>query len=58
MDSGGEVEAQNLEFHKIEEIFEDNNSGIFYTLLSFLPINQLKTKITSFKDLGTEFMVI
>ena len=53
MGSGGEIEAQVLEFLKIEEVFEDRDSEIFYTLLSFGPVNQLKTKIKVFKDQGT-----
>ena len=54
MDSGREIEAQGLEFHKIEEVFEDKDSVIFYTIFSFVPVNQLKTKITTFQDQGTD----
>ena len=45
MDNGGEIEARVLEFHKIEEVFEDRYFDIFDTMLSFFPINYLKTKI-------------
>ena len=45
MDSGGEIEAHVLEFQKIEEAFEDKYSEIFYNLVSFVLVNQLKTKI-------------
>ena len=54
MDNGGEIEAQALEFQKIEEVFEDKDSDIFYTLLSFGSINQLKMKIKTFEDQGTD----
>ena len=54
MDSGGEIEAPVLEFQKIEEVFEDRDSEDFDTLLSFVSINQLKTKIKTFKDHGTD----
>ena len=54
MDNGGEIEAQALEFQKIEEVFEDRGSEFFDTLLSFGSINQLKTKIKTFEDQGTD----
>ena len=54
MNSGGEVEARALEFHKRYEVFEDRDGGIFYTILSFSPINQLKTKLKAFKDQGAD----
>ena len=37
MDSGGEVEAKALEFHKIDEVFEDRDGGIFDTIFFFRP---------------------
>ena len=37
MDSGREIEAQVLEFEKIEEVFEDRDCEIFDTLFSFWP---------------------
>ena len=54
MDSGGEIEAQALEFQKIEEVLEDRDSEVFDTLLSFGSINQLKTKIKTFQYQGTD----
>ena len=39
MDSGGEVEARAMEFHKIDEVIEDRDCGIFDTILSFDPIH-------------------
>ena len=50
MDSGG-VEAQALEFQRIDEVLEDRDSRIFDTILSFGPISQLKMR---FKDQGTD----
>ena len=50
MDSGGEVEFQSLEFQKIDEVFEDGDGDIFYTIFSFGPVHQLKTKLESFKE--------
>ena len=50
MDSGGEVEKQDLEFQKLEEVFEDRDDDIFDYVLSFGPIHQLKTKLEAFKD--------
>ena len=50
MDSGGEIEAQDLEYHNIEEVFEDRDSEFFDTLLSFGLVNQLKYKIKTLKD--------
>ena len=50
MDSGGEVEAQALEFQKIYEVLEDRYRGIFDTIMSFGPIHQLKNKLDAFKD--------
>ena len=53
MDSGGEVEAHALEFQKIDKVFEYRDGGIFYTVLYFVPVHQLKTKLEAFKDQGT-----
>ena len=54
MDSGGEIEAQVLEFQKIEKVFEDRDIEVFDTLLFFGLVNQLKTKIKTFEDHGTD----
>ena len=35
MDSVGEVETQDLEFQKLEEVFEDRDGSIFDIVLSF-----------------------
>ena len=50
MDSGEGVEAKALEYQKIEEVFEDKDNEIFYTLLSFGSFKQLKSKLTILKD--------
>ena len=34
MEGGGEIEAQALEFQKLEEIFEDRDGDVFYILCS------------------------
>ena len=52
MDSRREMEAQALEFQKIEEVFEDKDSEIFDTLLSFGSIKQLQIKLKTFKEKG------
>ena len=54
MDSGGEVEAQALEFQKIDEVLEDRDVGIFDTILSFSPIHQLRKRLDAFKDQGID----
>ena len=48
------VEAQALEYQKIEEVFEDKDSEFFNTLLSFGSVNQLKSKLKLLKDQGTD----
>ena len=52
MESRGEVEAQALEFQKLEEIFEDRDGVVFDTFLSFGTIHQLKVKLQAFKYQG------
>ena len=54
MDSGGEVEAWALEFQKIDEVFEDSDCDIFYTIFYFVQVHQLKTKLEYFKDQVTD----
>ena len=49
MDSGGEVEAQALEFHKIDEVSEYRDGEIFETISYLGPISQLKTRLDAFK---------
>ena len=58
MDSGGEVEAHAIEFHKIDEVFKDRDGRIFYIVLSFGPDSQLKSKLEAFKDQGTDLIGI
>ena len=53
MESGWEIETENLEFQKLEDVFKDRDGGIFDTIISFGPIHQLKTKLDAFKDQGT-----
>ena len=52
MERGGEIEAHDLEFQKLEEVFEDRDGAFFYTIFSFGPIYQFKTKLQAFKDQG------
>ena len=49
-----EVEVQNLEYHRIEEVFEDKESDIFDTILLNGPIDSVKAKLKPLKDQGTE----
>ena len=49
-----EVEAQNHEYQRIEEVFEDKDSDIFDTILLNGPIDVVKTKLKLLKDQGTE----
>ena len=43
-----------MEYQKIEEVFEYRDSEVFDTLLYFGSVNQLKTKIKTFEDQGTD----
>ena len=45
-----EVETRNLEYHRIEEAFEDKGSDIFDTILLNGPIDAVKTKLKLLKD--------
>ena len=36
------VEAQNLEYHKIEELFEDKDAEVFDTILLNGPLDTIK----------------
>ena len=54
MDSGGEIEAKELEFQRIKEVFEDRNFEVFDTPLTYGFINQLKTKLKTFEDQSTD----
>ena len=49
-----EVEALNLEYQNIEELFEDKDSEIFDTILLNGPIEAVKNKLKLLKDQGTE----
>ena len=49
-----EVEALNLYYHNIEELFEDKYSEIFDTILLNGPIEDLKNKLKLLKDQGIE----
>ena len=49
-----EVEVQNLEYQRIEEVFEDKDSNIFDTILFNGPIDSVKTKLKLLKYKGTE----
>ena len=50
MDSGEGVEAQVPEYQNFEEVFEDKDSEVFDTLLSFGSFNQLNSKLKILKD--------
>ena len=45
-----EVEALNLEYQNIEELFEDKESEIFDTILLNGPIEAVKNKLKLLKD--------
>ena len=53
IDSGGEIEAKALESERIEEVFEDRNIEFFDTFSTYGSINQLKSKLKTFEDQGT-----
>ena len=55
MDSVEGVEAQALEYQKIEEVFEDKYCEVFDTLLWVGSVDQLKSKLKVLKDQGTDF---
>ena len=42
----------------MEEVFEDRDDDIFYTILSFRPVHKLKTKLQAFKYQGTNLNTI
>ena len=42
MNSGGEVETQALKFQKLDKVFDDRDGDIFYIVLYFGSIHQLK----------------
>ena len=47
MEGGWEIETQLHEFGKLEEIFEDRDGDIFYTIISFGLFHELKIKFQS-----------
>ena len=53
MDEIEEGEAHNLEYQRIEEVFEDKDSNIFDTILFNGPIDSVKTKLKLLKYKGT-----
>ena len=55
MESEGEVEAQALEFQKLEEIFEDRDGDVLDTIISFVPFHQLKYVRILIQPLVLEF---
>ena len=57
MDSGEGVEAHPMEYQKNEEVFEDNDSEGFDTLLSFGLLNQLKYNLKILKERGIDILV-
>ena len=48
------VEAQNLEYQKVEELFEDRDAEVFDTILLNGPIDIVKQKLKLLKDQGTD----
>ena len=49
-----EVESLNLEYQKIEELFEDKDAEVFDTILLNGPIDSVKQKLKLLKDQGTD----
>ena len=47
------VESLNLEYQKIEELFEDKDAEVFDTILLKGPIDVVKQKLKLLKDHGT-----
>ena len=58
MDNVEGVEAQALEYQKIEEVFEDKDCEVFYTTLSIISVDLLKTKLKVLKYQGIYFHVV
>ena len=54
MDSVEGVEAQALEYQKIEEVFEDKYCEVFDTILSVGSVEHVKNKLKVLKDQGTD----
>ena len=54
MDEVEEVEVWNLEYQRIEDIFEDKYLEIFDTILLNGPIKSVKTESRLLKDQGME----
>ena len=50
-----ELETQNLEYKRIEEVFQDKESEFFDTKLLNGPIESVKAKLKIHKDQGTKF---
>ena len=48
-----ELTAQNLEYQKIEDLFEDKDSDIFDTILLNEPMETVKKKLKLLRDQGT-----
>ena len=48
------VEAQSLEYQKVEELFEDRDVDFFDTILLNGPIDIVKQKLKLLKDQGTD----
>ena len=47
------MEAQELEYQKIEEVFEDKDCEVSYTIMSISSTNVLKNKLKDLKEKGT-----
>ena len=54
MEKVEDLEALNLEYQKIYELFEDKDSEIFDTILLNGPIEAVKNKLKLIKDQGIE----
>ena len=50
-----EVEVHTLEYHRIEEVFEDKDSEVFDTILLNGSIDLVKIKLKVLKDQGMKF---
>ena len=53
MDELEELMTQNLDYDKIEELFEDRDLDIFDTILLNEPVETVKNKLKLLKDQGT-----
>ena len=46
------VETQRLEYQRVEELFEDRDADVFYTIMLNGPIDAVKQKLKLLNDQG------